>query len=356
MLEQYFKTQRALVHSRPGPAGPFLEGFAEVLAKEQFGARSVENFIRGAAHLGAWMASKGLAIHDLDDIQFQEFVRHLAECSCFTGVNCNRVKNRDARTGVRRFLSHLRSIGVVSPSSTKADLPGPMVDFEHWLLLHRGLRASTVVGYRPTVLALLRELGNPANFTVEGLRRFVAERSVQVGPKQARKVLSRLKVFLRFLANQGQCSPSLVDGIPPIAHWRLTSLPAYLPKEDVEKILKAPDLSKPIGLRDRAILLLLARLGLRAGDVAEMRLEDLDWTSSTLAIHGKERRPGRLPLPQEVGDALLEYLTRGRAKVDADHVFLSVRAPFLTFRTSRSHLSRISLAAANPVCSQARMI
>ena len=345
MLEQYFKTQRALVHSRPGPAGPFLEGFAEVLANEQFGARSVENFIRGAAHLGAWMASKGLAIHGLDDIQFQEFTRHLAECSCFTGANCNRVKNRDARTGVRRFLSHLRSIGVVSPSSTKADLPGPMVDFEHWLLLHRGLRTSTVVGYRPTVLALLRELGDPPNFTVEGLRRFVAERSVQVGPNQARKVLSRLKVFLRFLANQGQCSPSLVDGIPPIAHWRLTSLPAYLPKEDVEKILKAPDLSKPIGLRDRAILLLLARLGLRAGDVAEMRLEDLDWTSSTLAIHGKERRPGRLPLPQEVGDALLDYLARGRAKVDADHVFLCVRAPFGPFRTHSSISDVVFFAA-----------
>ena len=116
MLEHYFKTQRTLVNSRPGPAGPFLEGFAEVLAKEQFCARSVENFIRGAAHLGAWMASKGLAIHDLDDIHSLEFTQHLAECSCFTGVICNRVKNRDARTGVRRWCRLAQSPMPVEPS------------------------------------------------------------------------------------------------------------------------------------------------------------------------------------------------------------------------------------------------
>ena len=76
MLELYFKTQRALVHSRPGPAGPFLEGFAEVLAKEHYGASAVENFVRAAAHLGAWMESKGLAIRDLDDPLFKEFLGH----------------------------------------------------------------------------------------------------------------------------------------------------------------------------------------------------------------------------------------------------------------------------------------
>jgi len=348
MLEHYFKTQSALVHTRPGPAGPFLEGFAEVLAKEQFAVVTVEGNLRAAAHLGTWMESKGLSIRDLDDPLFMEFIRHLANCSCFTGVSCNRAKNREVRAGARRFLAHLRRLGGVSPAPAKADLPELVVKFEQWLLFHRGLMASTVAQYRPTIIGLLGELGDPAGFTLAALRRFVAERSVQIGPEHAKAVLSKIRMFLRFLANQGQCEPSLADGIPPIAHWRLTSLPAYMPPGDVEMILNAPDPSSPVGLRDRAILLLLARLGLRAGDIIHMRLEDIDWASGTFGINGKERRPGRLPLPQEVGDALLDYLSKGRPKANCDHVFLSARPPYGPLRTS-SAVSDLVVFAANRV-------
>jgi integrase len=291
------------------------------------------------------MESKGLAIRDLDDPLFKEFLGHLGNCFCFAGVSFNRKKNRDARTGSRRFLAHLRSIGVVSPASVQVDLPEPVVEFENWLLSDCGLMVSTVSGYRPTILRLLRELGDPAGFTLEALRRFVAERFVRFGPKDAQRASEKLRVFLRFLACQGRCAPALPDGIPPIAHWRLASLPAYLAPADVERIINAPDPSSPIGLRDRAILLLLARLGLRAGDVTRMRLEDIDWTSGTFAIHGKERRPGRLPLPQEVGNALLDYLTKGRPKVNVEQVFLRARPPHGPFRTASSVSDVVFFAA-----------
>lgn len=345
MLNQYFKAQTALVYSRPGPAGPFLEGFSETLAKDQFAARTIEECLRAAAHLGAWLESMRLPIRNLDDNQFKRFIRHLASCSCLPGVRCNRTKNSKTRSGARRFLAYLRCIGVVSPPSGKVDLPKLVLEFEQWLLSHRGLMASTVVWYRPTILELLKELGDPAGFTLAALRRFVAERSVQFGPKHAKRALTKVKEFLRFLASRGQCELSLVDGLPPIAHWRLTSLPAYLALEDVEKIVNATDPSHPIGLRDRAILLFLARLGLRASDIIHMRLEDIDWTSGTFAINGKERRPGRLPLPQEVGNALLAYLSNGRPRVDIDYVFLRARPPFGPFRDHSSVSNLVSYAA-----------
>jgi site-specific recombinase XerD len=345
MLEQYFKTETALVYSRPGPSQPFLEGFAETLAKEQYAGRTIEECLRAAAHLGAWIEAEHFEILNLNDNQFKIFISHLAKCSCLTGVRCNRTKNTKVRSGARKFFSYLRCIGVVSPAAEKVDLPELLLEFEQWLLSHRGLMASTAVWYRPTILELLKELGDPAGFTLEALRRFVAERSVQFGPKHAKRVLTKLKAFLRFLASHGQCEFSLVDGLPPIAHWRLTSLPAYLAPEDVERIVNATDPSKPIGLRDRAILLFLARLGLRASDIVHMRMEDIDWTSGTFAINGKERRPGRLPLPQEVGNALLAYLSKGRPKVDREHVFLRARPPFGPFRDHSSVSNLVFYAA-----------
>jgi site-specific recombinase XerD len=135
-------------------------------------------------------------------------------------------------------------------------------------------------------------------------------------------------MLLRFLAITGRCPPELVDAPPTIARWRLSSLPAFISQEDVQRILDAPDTSTHTGLRDRAMLLLMARLGLRASDVAAMRLVDIDWHGATITVTGKGRRESKLPLPQDVGDAILAWLSDGRPDSDDDHVFLTVRAPF----------------------------
>jgi integrase/recombinase XerD len=123
------------------------------------------------------------------------------------------------------------------------------------------------------------------------------------------------------------CDARLIGAIPTVAEWRLAVLPRYLPASDIERIIEACDNSKPNGLRDRAILLLLARLGLRAGNVAGLRFSDINWQRATLRVLGKGRRESRLPLPQDVGDAILAYLERERPPLDDDHVFLRVIAP-----------------------------
>jgi integrase len=134
-------------------------------------------------------------------------------------------------------------------------------------------------------------------------------------------------MFLRYLASQGECRAGLDAAIPAIAGWRLSSLPRPLSTEEIEQLLSGCDRCSSMGLRDRAVILLLARLGLRASDVAGLRFADIDWNDGSLLVKGKSRREARLPLPQEVGDAILDYLEH-RPSGQRDPIFLRTVAPF----------------------------
>jgi site-specific recombinase XerD len=138
-------------------------------------------------------------------------------------------------------------------------------------------------------------------------------------------------MFLRFLIAEGKCADDLDAAIPIVAHWRLSSLPQYLQTEEVERVIAACDPRTSVGKRDRAVLLLLARLGLRAGDIVHLRLCDIDWKTADIRLSGKGGRHTRLPLTQEVGDALVDYLQSGRPQTDTDVFFVRSRAPFRAF-------------------------
>ena len=135
---------------------------------------------------------------------------------------------------------------------------------------------------------------------------------------------------------EGLCSPYLDEAVPTIAQWKLSSMPRYITSSDVERIIDSCDIYTHQGRRDRAIILLLARLGLRAGDVINLRIDDINWADGTLTVTGKSRREERLPLPQDVGDALLMYLERTRQPVQLEQLFLCLNAPYRTFSKSSS--------------------
>jgi site-specific recombinase XerD len=138
-------------------------------------------------------------------------------------------------------------------------------------------------------------------------------------------------MFLRFLIADGKCAAGLDASIPALAHWRLSSLPRYLQPEEVERVITSCDPATPAGARDRAILLLLARLGLRAGDIVRLRLDDLDWKGANIRVAGKGRCQALLPLTQEIGDAIATYIKDGRPRSDTDALFIRSRAPFRAF-------------------------
>jgi site-specific recombinase XerD len=198
--------------------------------------------------------------------------------------------------------------------------------------LQRGSCESTLSNYGIHISELLRRVGDePARWDARVLREFVMEGSRTCGWAAAKKRTTALRMFLRFLIAEGRCASELAGAIPVLAHWRLSSLPRYLPADDVERVIAACDRTSSVGCRDRAILLLLARLGLRAGDIVHLRLRDVDWKEAWIRVSGKGRRETRLPLAQEVGDALVTYLTRGRPQTASDAVFVRSRAPFRAF-------------------------
>jgi site-specific recombinase XerD len=135
---------------------------------------------------------------------------------------------------------------------------------------------------------------------------------------------------VRYLIAEGLCPAGLDACIPALAHWRLSSLPRYLQADEVERVIASCS-SSSAGLRDRAILLLLARVGLRAGDILRLRLSDLDWQEATIRVAGKGRRQTLLPMTQEIGDAIATYITKSRRPIDNDTLFIRSRAPFRAF-------------------------
>jgi site-specific recombinase XerD len=206
---------------------------------------------------------------------------------------------------------------------------------------HRGTRDTTLETYRRTIVDALQVLGvETQHFDAIGLRAFALDRASRHGRCQAKVVITALRVFLRYLVATGQCRVGLDAAIPTIAGWRLSALPRYLPAADVARVLTACDPKTVVGSRDRAILLLLSRLGLRAGDIYALRLGDIDWARATVQVLGKSRRQVQLPLSQEVGDALMHYLAV-RPAVKSDYIFLRVAAPIRPFAKNTTAVSNI---------------
>jgi site-specific recombinase XerD len=163
------------------------------------------------------------------------------------------------------------------------------------------------------------------------VRAFFLGRSGRCGASTAEKLVSAVRAFLRYLIAQGRCRADLDRAVPTLAHWRLAALPRPLTSEQVERVVAACEGDSPRRIRDRAIILLLLRLGLRADDVAAMRIADLEWDNATVRVSGKGRYEVRLPLPQDVGDPRVRYLECRPGLARSDKLFVRNIAPFGPF-------------------------
>lgn len=221
--------------------------------------------------------------------------------------------------------------------SRNEESPLILEEFRAWMLHQRGAVSPTVDRYCRDIRALFKLMGSePGTYAAPRLREFVVDHSKSYGRGTTQKLVTSLRAFLRFCVARGLCPAGLDGAIPTVAHWRRSALPRYLPASDVERIIAACDPETDFGIRDRAMVLLLARLGLRPGDVAALHFCDLDWQDASIRLAGKGRREARLPLPQQVGDAILAYLKRSRPASPSDHVFLTGRAPWGPFASGGS--------------------
>ncbi len=309
-----------------GPLQEFGLGFVDELERQGYSPIGATLQVRLMARVSSWMQAEGLVAWELSD---EVVARFLAERRA--------AGHRDYVTAraMTPLLGYLREFGVVpsaSPAqpSTRAEMLGER--FRGYLAVERGLAESTAIGYVDAVkpfLAGLDEDGlNLGELTAARVTAFVVARCPGQSRGAAKMTVTALRSLLGFLHVEGLIARSLIGAVPSVASWRLSGLPRFLEDDQAQALLDSCDPQTATGRRDLAILTLLMRLGLRAGEVAGLRLEDLDWRAGELVVVGKGRRSERLPLPVDVGEAITEYLRDGRPDSALDRmVFIRIKAP-----------------------------
>jgi integrase/recombinase XerD len=331
MMTEFFASPFRILQLRGGQGGRLLDVFTQELVLSGFAEITARRHIRAAEHLLYLAKRKGISPATFDEHTLDEFARHLRRCCCKSYGHRHR---RDLQRGARLFVGSLRRAELLQMPSTQESVEDPhvLVLFRCWMRRHRGTCDVTLYNYCLHLRALLRTLGDDTSkFEARSLRKFVQERSQRCGWATGKQCTTAMRAFLRYLIAEGRCAAGLDACIPALAHWRLSSLPRYLQPEEVERVIASCSTTSSAGIRDRAIVLLLARAGLRAGDILRLCLSDLDWKEATIRVVGKGRRQTLLPMTQEVGDAILAYMENGRHPIDNDTVFIRSRAPFGPF-------------------------
>jgi integrase/recombinase XerD len=309
-----------------GPLAVQQPGLRAYLAGARYAAGSARDALATMAKLSGWLQAQDLSAGDLTMEALEAF---LADRQREVGLKV-------ARRGLPAVLAFLRGAGVVpdpqpAPITPAMDL---LADYRWWLKSERGLAAQSVRCYASQASKFLTAVGEPTTASLAVLdaaavTRIVLRHSTQaMSVESAKAFVTAVRSLLRFLLARGVISIPLTGAVPTVAGWRLGSLPRGLNAGQPEALLAAQDTTTGVGLRDHAILTMLARLGLRGAEAAAVRLVDVDWRAGEITVQGKGSRVERLPLLNEVGEAIAAYLTRGRPSCDCPTVFVTVRAPF----------------------------
>jgi len=311
---------------KPGRLGPFVEGYRVWLLAAGYTPQTARGMLMVLGQLGRWMAGEEVDVGELDVAAIDAFLASLRD------GGHRRVPTVKA---LRSLVAYLRSVGVMAPADDARDLAPVEVlvgEYRQWLAVERGLAAATVLRYETLARRFLAgRVSAQDALGVQGLSgadvsAFLLGECGRVSIGSAKGKVAELRALLRFLHMRGFTSMALAESVPSVAGWRDAAIPPTMPRADVEQLLGSCERSTLGGARNHAILMLLARLGLRSVEVARLELCDLDWRAGELVVRGKARRQDRLPLPGDVGDALAAYLSlRGRRA--SRRVFLTLKAP-----------------------------
>jgi site-specific recombinase XerD len=262
-----------------------------------------------------------------------------------------RIQREDMPT-LRSFLEHLRQSGVIpTPTPEIDDSERGCIerDFANYLTQERRLSQASLVTYLPVVRRFLEEhFGTRPVLLREidhtDISRFVLQQVNNLSRSRAKLIVTALRSFFRYLYLRGDVSTDLAAVVPTVASWRFATLPKWIPPEQIEHLLSSCDQSTTAGQRNYTILLLLARLGIRSGEVVNMTLDDIDWEAGEIRVGGKSHRQDRLPLPKDVGEALARYLRQGRPRCSTRRVFVRIKAPLRGFLGSTAIYSMVRRA------------
>jgi integrase/recombinase XerD len=335
MLEHVFIRTRAIARLRCGPLGPYLDDLATSLHHQGYAPSSIQRYLHAGDRFGRWLQGQGDVLSEMDEAVLHRYV---------SGLQRYRSGHLPkAAQGLSYLLRFLQRYGVVRQQHAvipSAPLDQWLAEYDTYLAQVVGLAVSTRQYYRRIVRRfVIACFGAEAPVwqavTATMITAFVHHEATGCQGSGRKLPAVAVRSFLRFLVFRGEMRPGLEAAAPSPPQWRHAALPSRLTPEDVERVLAVYQDGTPSSLRNRALLMLLARLGLRTQDVILLCLDDIDWADGRLDLRpGKTRRARSLPLPQDVGQAVVAYVQGGRPRSASRQVFLRCRPPFQPLTSS----------------------
>ena len=332
-MELSYENADALVRTIGGTSAEHLGAFVGSLIGQQYSVSYVCQLARHALAFGRWCEARKIALHVLSEEHIVRYQRYRRRCRS----RCFETRRRE-RHALELLLDFLREEGIcpAAPSHT-SPAENVVMDFAQYLQHDHGLADITVENYTREACQFLLWRFGQGEVRLRDLRvtdtiTFIQNMSQRMGPHALKRVVTALRSFLRYGQFRGEVAEGLAAGVPAVAGWATTPpVPRAISAEHAQRAIDSCDSQTSVGLRDRAVLLLLARLGLRAVEIVRLMLDDIDWDHAQLRIRGKGGREGLLPLTTDVGEAIAAYLERGRPTCQDRHLFLRSMAPIRGF-------------------------
>jgi len=314
-----------------GPLAAYLSSFAQSLSRQGYAERYIHRQVMLAARFSRWLEQTEALNHCITSEHAARYLKLRYR---------RRRPNRGDRAALSHFIEFLRDEQVIPAEKVPIPQPTPVEQcvraYEQYLRKERVLAQATIVNYVPFIDRFLKERFDAGPVKLSSLRArdvvgFVQRQARQLHLKRAKLLTTALRSFLQYARYRGEMPLDLATAVPCVANWSMPSIPRAIAPDQVRRLLSQIDRNTAVGRRDYAILLLLARLGLRSGEVAFLELDDIDWQRGCLSVQGKRGRRTQLPLPQDVGEAIVAYLRHGRPRSSSRRVFLRARAPVRGF-------------------------
>ena len=332
-MPQFFTNPSLAPSICEGPLCCIVPAYADLLYQQGYSRQSAHLQLRFLADLSHWLDRQQFRIADITEAVLHRYLR----------FRHHRFSPRRDDVSILKRLLHLLYTKELLQNGVSPSINSPRQrvenDFDCYLSQERGLSMATRVNYRPFIQRFLSEQfgARPIQFAhlrAKDVLRFVRNHAYKLSHKRAGLMVSALRSFFRYLRHRGDIATDLAACVPGIAHWQFSSLPKFLQPHQVRRVLSQCDCRTAKGRRDYAILLLLARLGLRACEIVALTLDDIHWQVGEITIRGKAGRVARLPLPADIGKALATYLQKDRPACSTRRLFIRLKAPRRGFANS----------------------
>jgi len=325
--------EHVVLRDKPeGPLEPYIEAFAEYISDQGYSVFSIHRHVLRAACFSGWLMKKGVEQQQITS----EHPHQYLHCRSHQVRLC--AGNVAALEHLMKFLRNnklIPDVVVVEPPLTSLERCARA--YEQYLRDTRGLAEVTIVNYVPFICAFLEHrfgtsVVRLSNIRANDIVEFVQVRVSRMQRNRTKLLTCALRSFLNYARYSGEVTLDLAAAVPVVPNWSRPSIPRAISADQINRLLSSIDRSSATGRRDYAILLLLARLGLRSSEVVFIELENIDWDKGTLSVQGKGGRFNTFPLPPDVGKAIAEYLKNGRPTCSTRRLFVRVKAPIQGFR------------------------